>query len=145
MLVFFGFTHRPDICPVTSAGLSEAMTLLGADADKVVPVFITVDPERDTPEVMKAYLANFDARFVGLTGTPEQIKSVTEAYKAYYAKHEAPQAFLEHGGHGDHGQLRRRSFGLYLPDEPGRHIYFAFPYNAAAPELVDAVRKQVNG
>ena len=82
MLVFFGFTHCPDICPVTVATLSKAMEQLGAQADQVAPVFITVDPERDTPQVMKDFLSNFDKHMIpAVTGTPDQTKQVTEAYK----------------------------------------------------------------
>jgi protein SCO1/2 len=86
MLVFFGFTNCPDICPITAKSLSDMMGLLGDKADQVAPIFITVDPERDTPEVMKNYFASFDARIQALTGTPEQIKQAASAYKAYYAK-----------------------------------------------------------
>src|SRR5581483_9210577 len=86
MLVFFGFTHCPDICPVTVSTLSKAMALLGGQADSVAPIFISVDPERDTPQVMKDYLSNFDKHMIGLTGTPEQVRQVTEAYKVYFAK-----------------------------------------------------------
>lgn len=86
MLVFFGFTHCPDICPVSTASLSALMGMLGDKADQVAPIFITVDPERDTPEVMKNYLANFDKRMVGLTGSAEQIQQAANAYKVYYSK-----------------------------------------------------------
>jgi cytochrome oxidase Cu insertion factor (SCO1/SenC/PrrC family) len=86
MLVFFGFTNCPDICPVTTKNLSDLMGQLGTQADQVAPVFISVDPERDTPAVMKNYFANFDSRLIGLTGTPEQVKQAASAYKVYYAK-----------------------------------------------------------
>src|SRR5262249_53540381 len=86
MLVFFGFTHCPDECPATVATLTRTMELLGPLADQVAPIFITVDPERDTPAVLKDFLSNFDKRFVGLTGTQGQIRQVAELYKVYYAK-----------------------------------------------------------
>ena len=75
-LVFFGFTHCPDICPVAMATITAAMSALGDKADHITPIFITVDPVRDTPQVMKKYLSNFDKRIVGLTGTEEQVKQV---------------------------------------------------------------------
>lgn len=86
MLVFFGFTNCPDICPITAKSLSDTMGLLGDKADQVAPIFISVDPARDTPEVMKNYFASFDARIQALTGSPDAIKQAASAYKAYYAK-----------------------------------------------------------
>ena len=81
-LVFFGYTHCPDVCPATLAEISSVFKVLG-DSDEAKALFITVDPERDTPVVMKDYLSSFDPRITGLTGTPAQIKSVESAYKAY--------------------------------------------------------------
>ena len=86
VLVFFGYTQCPDVCPTTLAELSEVMKLLGDKADRLQVVMITVDPERDTPDVLKAYVTGFDPRFLGLSGTPEQIKQAASAFKAYYAK-----------------------------------------------------------
>jgi protein SCO1/2 len=86
VVVFFGFTQCPDVCPTTLAELSAAKKLLGPDGDKVQGVFITVDPERDTPEVLKAYMANFDPGFVALRGTPEQLAAVAKDFKVYYKK-----------------------------------------------------------
>ena len=81
-LVFFGYTHCPDVCPATLAELSSVLKALGPDT-KAHAFFITVDPERDTPVVMKDYLSSFDPRITGLTGTPAEIKTVESAYKAY--------------------------------------------------------------
>ena len=86
VLVFFGYTQCPDVCPTTLAELSEVMKLLGDKADRLQVVMITVDPERDTPDVLKAYVTSFDPRFLGLSGTPEQIKQAASSFKAYYAK-----------------------------------------------------------
>ena len=80
MLVFFGFTHCPDICPAELQVMSAALDELGPKADEVVPVFITLDPERDTQAAMGAYVKNFGSRFVGLTGSPEQIAAAAKAY-----------------------------------------------------------------
>lgn len=86
LLIFFGFTHCRDVCPTTLQEISMALDALGADARKVRPLFITVDPDRDTPQVLANYVANFHPRITGLTGTPEQIAAVTKAYRGYYRK-----------------------------------------------------------
>jgi len=86
VLVFFGYTQCPDVCPTTLAELSQVMKLLGDKADRLQVVMITVDPERDTPEILKGYVTSFDPRFLGLSGTPEQIKQAAGSFKAYYAK-----------------------------------------------------------
>lgn len=86
LLIFFGYTFCPDVCPVTLQTISDAIERLGAKGTKVTPVFITLDPARDTPETMGRYLANFHPRFVGLTGTPAQIATAAKAYHVYYAK-----------------------------------------------------------
>jgi cytochrome oxidase Cu insertion factor (SCO1/SenC/PrrC family) len=85
-LVFFGFTSCPDICPAGLQLMAGALTKLGAKAENITPIFISIDPERDTPEKLGAYVKNFDPRLIGLTGTPEQIAAVAKAYKVYYAK-----------------------------------------------------------
>lgn len=85
-LVFFGFTHCPEVCPTTLHDLSQDLESLGRDAEKLNVAFITVDPARDTPELMKTYLSSFDPRIVGLTGTEEEIAAVAKAYKIYYRK-----------------------------------------------------------
>jgi protein SCO1/2 len=86
MLIFFGYTYCPDVCPTSLTEISAAMDKLGSLADKVVPILVSVDPERDTPEVLKDYVAHFHPSIVGLTGTPEQIKQTAKAYRVYYAK-----------------------------------------------------------
>lgn len=86
MLVYFGFTYCPDICPAGLQVVTAALEKLGADADKVAPVFITVDPERDTPEQMKQYVSSFHENFLGLTGSPKDIAKAAKAYRVYYRK-----------------------------------------------------------
>jgi protein SCO1/2 len=86
VVVFFGYTQCPDVCPTTMAELAQAKKLLGPEGDKVQGVFITVDPQRDTPEVLKAYMANFDPGFVALRGTPEQTAAVAKDFKVYFKK-----------------------------------------------------------
>lgn len=84
--VFFGFTHCPDVCPTALWELSELMKKLGSDADTLAVIFVTVDPERDTPEALANYLTSFDPRIVGLTGTPQEIDAMTKLFRAYYKK-----------------------------------------------------------
>ncbi|MCR5883633.1 SCO family protein [Rhizobacter sp. J219] len=85
-VVFFGYTQCPDVCPTTMAELAQVKKSLGADGDKVQGVFITVDPERDTPERLQAYMQGFDPSFVALRGTPEQTAAAAKDFRVYYAK-----------------------------------------------------------
>jgi protein SCO1/2 len=94
MLIFFGYTYCPDVCPTTLAVEAEALDKLGARADRIVPIFISVDPKRDTPDKLKSYLSSFDAKppstrsnFVGLTGSDEEIANAAKAYRVYYRAH----------------------------------------------------------
>jgi protein SCO1/2 len=115
-LVFFGFTHCPEVCPTTLFEVSEVLRKLGPDADKAAALFITVDPERDTPAVMKDYLANFDPHLRGLTGNREQIDPVLRSYRVYSKK--VP---LDGGDYTmDHTAL------VYLMDKEGK---FVAPFN----------------
>lgn len=84
--IFFGFTFCPDVCPTTLLELTKDIETLGPDADKMSYVFVSVDPERDKPEFLKTYLENFDARIIGLTGTPQQVSDLARAYRVYYEK-----------------------------------------------------------
>lgn len=86
MLIFFGYTHCPDVCPTTLNDVADVLKLLGDEANKIAPLFITVDPARDTPQILATYVSYFDPRIVGLTGTLAQIKSVATAYKTFFAK-----------------------------------------------------------
>jgi protein SCO1 len=111
-LVFFGFTHCPDICPTTLFEVSEILRALGPDANRTRALFITVDPERDTPTVLKDYLSSFDPHLSGLTGDPNQIASVAKAYRVYSKK--VP---LDDGGYTmDHTAI------VYLMDKEGRFV-----------------------
>jgi protein SCO1/2 len=86
VVVFFGFTQCPDVCPTALQEMAQAKQLLGADGAKLQGIFITVDPERDTPELLKAYMENFGLDFVALRPTPEQLPKVTKDFKIYYKK-----------------------------------------------------------
>lgn len=113
VIVFFGYTQCPDVCPTTLAEIAQAKKLLGPDGDKVVGVLVTVDPERDKPEMLKAYVANFGTDFVALRGTPEQTAAVAKDFKVFYKRVEGKQPgsyFLEHSAasyvYDPKGQLR---------------------------------------
>ena len=115
-LVFFGFTHCPDICPTTLFEISEVMKSLGPDADRTSALFITVDPERDTPAVLKDYLSSFDPHLRGLTGDPTAIAATAKAYRVY-----AKKIPLKDGDYTmDHTAI------VYLMDKEGR---FVAPFN----------------
>ena len=86
VVVFFGYTHCPDVCPTTLIEIAVAKKALGADGARVVPVFVTVDPERDTVEVLRAYAGNFGADYVALRGTPEQTAALAKHFKVFYSK-----------------------------------------------------------
>jgi protein SCO1/2 len=85
-LMFFGFTHCPDICPTTLMELTDLMAELGPDANRIRPLFVTVDPERDTQEILSDYMTAFDERIVALRGTPKETEAVAKAFAAYYRK-----------------------------------------------------------
>jgi|SRR5688572_14814009 protein SCO1/2 len=127
-LVFFGFTHCPDVCPTALFEVSQILRALGPDADRTRALFITVDPERDTPAVIKDYLSSFDPHLTGLTGDPAAIAAVAKAYRVYFKK--VP---IDNGGYTmDHTAI------VYLMDKDGR---FVSPFSlkrtteAAAAEL----------
>jgi protein SCO1/2 len=107
-VVFFGFTHCPEVCPTTLYDLTQDFAALGAEAERLQAAFITVDPARDTPELMKTYLSSFDPRIVGLTGTEEEIAAAARAYKIYYRK--VPT---------DDGYTMDHSATLFLMDSKG--------------------------
>jgi len=87
VVLFFGYTQCPDVCPTSMLELAEVKKSLGADGDKLQGLFVTVDPERDTPEVLKAYMANFDPAFLALrASTPEQLAAMAKDFKVYYKK-----------------------------------------------------------
>ncbi|TZG11727.1 SCO family protein [Comamonas thiooxydans] len=123
--VFFGYTQCPDVCPTTLQELLEVKQALGADGDKLQAVFVSLDPERDTPEVLKAYLANFDESFVGLSGTVEEIAAVAKDFKIFFKK--VP-------GKVDGTYTLDHSAGTYLFDPQGRlRVYERY---GAGPQLL---------
>ena len=114
LLVYFGYTFCPDVCPTTLNEVSDAMDRLGTKADRVQPVFISVDPERDTPAAMKQYVAAFTPRLIGLTGTPDEVAKVAKEYRVYYAVHRT--------GSGPNDYTVDHSSILYLMGPDGKFI-----------------------
>jgi cytochrome oxidase Cu insertion factor (SCO1/SenC/PrrC family) len=129
MLVYFGYTTCPDICPTDLMQIGLALDKLGEAADEVTPLFITVDPERDTTNVLASYVASFHPRLVGLTGTPEAIRAVADSYKAYYAKYLPPDGavyLIDHTGF------------VYLMGRSGEYLGF-FPPGTTADRLDEII------
>ena len=114
LLVYFGYTSCPDSCPTTLFVMAETLRALGSDADDLQPLFITLDPQRDTPEVMDAYVRSFDPRIVGLTGEPRAVDAAAQAYGVYVARHEPGPNGRD--GLVDHGTA------IYLMSPQGRFV-----------------------
>ncbi len=114
LLVYFGYTFCPDVCPTTLNAVADAMDKLGPAASRIRPLFITVDPRRDTPAVVKQYVAAFGPAITGLTGTPEEIAAVAKEYRVYYAEHRT--------GPGPNDYSMDHSSIMYLMDPGGRFI-----------------------
>ncbi len=116
--LFFGYTHCPDVCPTTMADLKQAMKLLGAQSDDVQVLFVTLDPERDTREVLAQYVPSFDPRFIGLYGTKDEIAKVTDDFKIFASR-------VQNSGRS--GYTIDHSAGVYLYDKTGKiRLYVAY-------------------
>jgi protein SCO1/2 len=131
LLVYFGYTYCPDVCPTSLARNGGAVDLLGDKGERIVPMLITVDPERDTPPKLKDYVHAFHPRMVGLTGTPEQIAQVAREYRVFYMK--PPQA-------NDRDYLIDHSSLSYLIGPDGRFVQ-VFGHQASPQELADQLNK----
>ena len=124
VVVFFGYTQCPDVCPTSMQEMAEVKKMLGADGERLQSIFITVDPERDTPEMLKAYMANFDPSFLALVGNAEQTAALAKEFKIYYKKAEGktPTSYTM-----DH------SAGSYIYDTQGRlRVYYRYGSGAEA-------------
>ncbi len=127
--VFFGFTHCPDVCPTTLGEMAVVMKELGADSSRLQVLFVTVDPERDTAEVLKRYVPAFHPSFLGMTGSAEDIARTAKEFKIFYQKQS-----LKGGGYSvDH------SAGTFILDAQGRLRLFA-SYGAGAPAMLHDIR-----
>ena len=133
LLVYFGYTFCPDVCPTELQTISLALDQLGKDAAKVQPLFITVDPARDTPAVLKDYMSNFYPGFLGLTGTPDQVATAAKGYRVYYAKAPVPA-----GGAADY--LMDHSGFVYLMDREGHYLAHFVP-NTPPEKIAERIRK----
>jgi protein SCO1/2 len=131
VVMFFGFTQCPDVCPTAMAELAQVKQSLGADGDKLQGLFLTVDPERDTPEVLKAYMANFDPSFLALRASPEALAAIAKDFKVYYKKVDGktPTSYTM-----DH------SAGSYVYDTQGRLRLYA-RYGSGAEALTADVQQ----
>jgi len=132
MLVFFGFTHCPDICPAELQVMSATLDDLGPKAAQVVPVFITLDPERDTQAVVGDYVKNFAPGFVGLTGSPEAIAEAAKAYRVAYSKFQEDKTTGDYSI--DHSTL------VYFMGLDGNYITH-FAYGTPAAKMTETLRR----
>ena len=131
-LIFFGFTHCPDVCPTALMEITQLYDALGPRADRLKSFFVSVDPERDTPELLKTYLGSFDARIRGLTGSPEAVQTIMKAYRVY-----ALRVPLDSGGYTmDHTAL------VYLMDRSGAFVG-AFNLKRPVAEQVKELDRQL--
>jgi len=130
MLVYFGFTFCPDVCPTGLQVMAAALDQLGPKAEEIIPIFISVDPERDTPEQLAQYVPSFHSRLIGLTGSPEEIQSVAKAYRVYFRKVKDEKSTAEYTI--DHTSI------IYLMDPNGEfvaHFTHATPVDVMVEKL----------
>jgi cytochrome oxidase Cu insertion factor (SCO1/SenC/PrrC family) len=133
MLVYFGYTTCPDVCPTDLMQIGLALDKLGDAVAGVQALFISVDPERDTTDVLAKYVANFHPRILGLTETPAQVHAAADAYKAYYASYTPPDGavyLIDHTGF------------IYLMDRSGEYLGF-FPPGTAADRMVEIISRHL--
>ena len=134
MLVFFGFANFPDVCPTTLAEVAAVMEDLGTDAEKIQPIFISIDPERDTPDALAEFVPLFDAGIIGLTGTPDQIAETSETFPIFFERIEeasAPDGYTM--GHTSH---------LFLFD-PQAGFADSWAYGTPAEEILADLRERL--
>ncbi|WP_420966778.1 SCO family protein [Bradyrhizobium sp. B120] len=133
MLVYFGFTYCPDVCPTDLQAIALALDKLGPDGDQVQPIFITVDPERDSAAHLAEYVPLFHPRLIGLTGSFDAIRKVADAYKVYYARvplKDAGDYTVDHTAY------------IYLMDRDGNYLGF-FPPGTSADRMVEIIRPRL--
>ena len=135
LLVYFGFTYCPDVCPTDLQAIGLALDRLGAAGEGVQPLFLTVDPERDTVEHLAEYVPLFHSRLIGLTGTADEIRAAARAYKVYYAR-------VATSGGSDY-TVDHSAF-IYLLDREGRYLGF-FPPGTPPERIAEAIRPLVTG
>jgi protein SCO1 len=133
MLVYFGFTWCPDVCPTDLQAIGLAMDKLGIDAAKVQPMFVTVDPERDTSTHLADYVKLFHPRLIGLTGSAKAIRKAADVYKVYYARVDLNK---------DAGYTVDHTAFIYLMDRDGKYLGF-FPPGTSADRMVEVIRPRL--
>lgn len=150
MLVFFGYTFCPDVCPTDLQVIGDAMEMLGDKSENVQPIFITVDPERDTAAVLAEYVVNFHPRLLGLTGTKEQIAEAAKAYRAVYFKAETKTAQSKTntgaqnaGAESDGYYLMNHTAITYLMGPDGKFVTH-FSHGTTAETMAEELRRVVN-
>ncbi len=134
-LLYFGYTYCPDVCPTGLSIIAEALEQLGEPRRNVRVVMVTVDPERDTPEVLKDYMSNFGPEFIGLTGTPEQIRQMAKNWRAFYRKvpgTDAESYTMDH------------SANTFLLDTNGNYIHH-FAYGSPPDQMAKVLRQVITG
>ena len=131
LLIYFGYTSCPDSCPTMLLDIATALRELGPDAGKIQPLFISVDPQRDTPQVMQQYTQSFDPQIVGLVGTPQQIAAAAQEYGAYYVRHST--------GPGINDYVIDHSTYLYVMDPEGKFVR-AFHGETSGQRIADVLR-----
>jgi len=125
MVLYFGYTYCPDVCPTTLAELAQGLKRMGRRADQVQVVMVTVDPDRDTPEVLAQYVANFDPRFIGLSGTAEQIAAAATPLGIYYERH---------AGTAASGYLVDHTATVAVIDQDG-YLRLVFPFGTSGEDI----------
>jgi len=131
MLVYFGYSNCPDICPTSLAVMADALDKLGPEAERVTPIFITIDPGRDTAHVLKAYLKSFGPRFVGLTGDTKAVAAAAHAWRVYYRKRPLSGGYaMDHSSH------------IYLMGPDGKFIA-VYDETLGPGGLAEALKKQI--
>lgn len=133
MLIFFGYTFCPDVCPTALQTVSDMLYILGKDAGKVAPLFISVDPKRDTVEVLKEYVGHFHPKIIGLTGSQEQIVSVAKVYRVYFSK------VTDEEGDPESYWMNHTAL-LYLMGPDGKFIT-AFKHQIDSQDMAERIRK----
>lgn len=132
-LIYFGYTYCPDVCPTSLTTMTDALNILGSRADNVVPIFITVDPKRDTVEQLKMYVSHFHPRMVGLTGSEEQVAKAAKNFRVYYARQKESEP-----GAGDY--LVDHSSIVLLMDKQGKYLAH-FSHSVSAEAMAERLKK----
>lgn len=134
-LVFFGYSSCPDVCPASLVTMKRALELLGEEADSVQPLFISFDPGTDTPEILEKYVAHFDPRLIGLTGTEDEIEAATKAYGVYF------EATKGTAGERSAGEIQHSSYTFFIG--PGGNARSIFRHNTSPDEMARVMREML--